>query len=160
MHGLAGVAREVLQGRQRLPAQLLVAHRGRAQGVHAHPERVAAGFGVFVEVAEVLDRVQEAEDGGLGLAKLGGEFGQAPAFLPCEAVDHLEPFAERTEQVGIARRGGGISHGGMETEFLERRFVNRTALHGKPRPCAALRRTAPSPALVALSLRSRKMPRC
>ena len=116
--GLAGVAREVLQRGQRLPAKLLVAHRGRAQRVEAHGERIAAGLGVFLQEPERLDRVQDAEDGRLGLAELGGEFGEAPAFLPGEAVDDLEALVQGAEAVGVAGVVAAVSHCGISAVFL------------------------------------------
>jgi hypothetical protein len=112
MHGLAGFPRQVLQRRQRLPAELLMAHRGRAQRVEAHGEGIAAGLGVLLQEPERLDRVQDAEYRRLGLPELGGEFGQAPAFLPGEAVDHRESLVQGAEQVGVAGWVVGVSHSG------------------------------------------------
>jgi len=66
-----------------------------------------------LQVPERLDGVQDAEYRRLGLPELGGEFGEAPAFLPGEAVDHRESLMQGAEQVGVAGRIVAVSHSGI-----------------------------------------------
>jgi len=70
-----------------------------------------------LQVPERLDGVQDAEYRRLGLPELGGEFGEAPAFLPGEAVDHLEALVQGAEQVGVAWVIGYVSHCGILAVF-------------------------------------------
>lgn len=117
MDGFTGVVGKVLQRRQRLPAQLLMPDGGRAEGVKAHGQRIAAGNRVFLEVPEFLDRVENTEHGRLALPQFGGEFGKAPGFLTGKAVQNLQPLTEGSQAIGITRYVIVVSHCGTMALF-------------------------------------------
>ena len=110
MDGFAGFARQVLEWGKCLPAKLLMPNRGGPEGVEAHRQRIAACERIFLKVSELLDRVEDAEHGRLGLPQFGGEFGQAPGFLTGETIHDFEALAEGAEAVRVACHGFGVSH--------------------------------------------------
>ncbi len=77
------------------------AERGGAQGMESQSKRVAPAIRVLRQEAELLQRMEDPEDGRFAEVERGRQFGQGPGFAPGEAVDYLQPLAEGGKPVGI-----------------------------------------------------------